>query len=80
MLCCSPCNLRAAVCTDVTGGAVGREVGGERKIVFIVPLLGAFESNRSSSSLPGLRREVINLSQVLHSRAFVGVRQLDPHS
>lgn len=55
-----------------------REVKG--KIVFIVPLVGAFKSNRSGSSLPGLRGEVIDLSQVLHGRAFVGVRQLDPHS
>lgn len=40
MLCCFPCNSRAAVCSDVTGGSVGRKVGGERKIVFIVPLVG----------------------------------------
>lgn len=80
MLCCLPCNSRAAGCCDVTGGSIGRKEGGERKTVFIVPLVGAFKSNRSSSSLPGLRREVINLSQVLHRRAFEGVRQLDPHS
>lgn len=37
---CFPCNLRAADCSDVTGGSVGRKEGGERKIVFIVPLVG----------------------------------------
>lgn len=42
--------------------------------------MGAFKSNRRRSSLPGLRGEVIDLSQVLHRRAFEGVRQLDPHS
>lgn len=31
-------------------------------------------------SLPGLRGKVVDLSQVLHRRAFMGVCQLDPHS
>lgn len=30
-------------------------------------------------SLPGLRGKIVDLGQVLHRSAFVGVRQLDPH-
>lgn len=66
-LCCIPCNSRAADCSDVTGGSIVRKVGHEGKnIIFIVPLVGGLKSNGSSSSLPGLRGEVIDLSQVLH--------------
>lgn len=60
--------LRAA------GGSIVRKVGGERKIVFFFlfffflefPCWEPFEHNGGGSSLPGLRGEVINLSQVLH--------------
>lgn len=68
-------------------GSVVRKVGGERKIVSFFSFFFFFEfpcwevePSGGGSSLPGLRGEVIDLSQVLHGRAFQGVRQLDPHS
>lgn len=84
--------IRCSAASHATGGlqaargSIVRKVGGERKIVFffcfflVFPCWEPFEHNGGSSSLPGLRGEVINLSQVLHGWAFQVVRQLDPHS
>lgn len=60
---CFPCNPRAAVCSDVTGGSVGVKGGGEN--LSHSSLGGVFKSERARSSLPGLRREVVDLGQVL---------------
>lgn len=65
--------VRCSAASHATGGlravrgSIVRKVGGEGKIVFLeFPCWEPFEHNGGGSSLPGLRGEVINLSQVLH--------------
>ena len=62
------------------GGPLKEKRGFGEESFVIVPSGGLTGSGQAAGSLPRLRGEVIDLSQVLHGRAFVGVRQLDPHS